>query len=143
EGRNLAMDYRWANDQLDQLPDMAGDLVRRRVTLIAAIGNNRPALAAKIATTSIPIVFVMGADPVGLGIVASLAKPGANITGITTLSSDQLSKRLQLLHDAVPDAKSFGLLVNPGNFGATSSVGRTPVELAQDAVRNWGGSVEV
>lgn len=143
EGQNLAMEFRWGNDQLDRLPGMAADLVRKRVALIAALGNNLPARAAKGATTNIPIVFSMGADPVRLGIVASLAKPGENITGVTTLTSDQLQKRLQLLHDVVPDAKSFGLLVNPTNFGPTSSVGRTPVELAQDAVRSWGGTVEV
>jgi putative ABC transport system substrate-binding protein len=143
EGRNLAMVFRWADDQLDRLPGMAADLVRRRVALIAAIGNSLPARAAKAATTTIPIVFSMGADPVGLGIVASLAKPGGNVTGITSLSSDQLEKRLQLLRDVVPSAKTFGLIINPGNQGPTSSVGRTPVELAQHAVRSWGGTVEV
>ena len=85
----------------------------------------------------------MGADPVQLGIVDGLSRPGGNITGVASLSADQLQKRLQLLHDAVPMAKIFGLIINPDNFGRTSSGRRTPVELAQEAVSRWGGTVEI
>jgi putative ABC transport system substrate-binding protein len=143
EGQNMAIEAHWANDQYDRLPAIAAELVRARVALIAAIGNNLPARAAKNATSTIPIVFVMGGDPVQLGIVDGLSRPGGNITGATSLTADQLQKRLQLLHDAVPTAKVFGLIINPDNFGLTSSRGRTPVELAQDAVRSWGGTIEV
>jgi putative ABC transport system substrate-binding protein len=122
---------------------MAAELVRARVALIFAIGNNLPARAAKAATSKIPIVFSMGADPVQLGIVDGLSRPGGNITGATGLYADQLQKRLQLLHDAVPTAKVFGLIINPDQFGRTSSSGRTPVELAQNAVSNWGGTIEI
>jgi putative ABC transport system substrate-binding protein len=143
EGQNIAIEARWANDQYDRLPAMAAELVRARVALITAVGNNLPARAAKNATSTIPIVFMMGADPVQLGIVDGLSRPGGNITGVTTLAADQLQKRLQLLHDAVPAAKVFGLIINPDNFGRTSSGRRTPVELAQDAVSSWGGTIEV
>jgi putative ABC transport system substrate-binding protein len=143
EGQNVAIEAHWANDQYDRLPAMAADLVRARVALIFAAGNNLPARAAKNATSTIPIVFTMGADPVQLGIVDGLSRPGGNITGVTSLAADQLQKRLQLLHDAVPMAKVFGLIINPNNFGRTSSERRTPVELAQDAVSSWGGNLEV
>jgi putative tryptophan/tyrosine transport system substrate-binding protein len=143
EGQNLAIEYRWADDQYDRLPDMAADLVRRRVSLIAAIGNNLTALAAKSATTTIPIVFTFGADPVQIGLVASLNRPGGNITGVTNLGGDSIQKRLQLLHDLVPNAQAFGFLVNPDNFGPTSTAGRTQMELAEDAVRGWGGTLQV
>jgi putative ABC transport system substrate-binding protein len=143
EGRNLAIEYRWADDQYDRLPDMAVDLVRKRVSLIAAIGNNLTALAAKSATTTTPIVFTNGADPVQIGLVASLNRPGGNITGVTTLASDSIQKRLQLLHDLAPNARVFGLLVNPDNVGATSSAGRTQIELAENTVRIWGGTLQV
>ena len=122
---------------------MAAELVRARVALIHATGNYLPARAAKNATSTIPIVFAMGADPVQLGIVDGLSRPGGNITGVSMLSADQLQKRLQLLHDAIPAARIFGLIINPDNFGRTSSGGRTPVELAQDAVSSWGGTIEV
>jgi putative ABC transport system substrate-binding protein len=139
----MAIEAHWANDQYDRLPAMAAELVRARVALIFAVGNYLPARAAKNATSTIPIVFYMGADPVQLRIVDGLSRPGGNITGVTVLAADQLQKRLQLLHDAVPTAKVFGLIINPDNFGRTSSGGRTPVELAQDAVSSWGGTVEV
>ena len=120
EGQNIAVEARWANNQYDRLPAMAAELVRARVALIHATGNYLPARAAKNATSTIPIVFAMGADPVQLGIVDGLSRPGGNITGITSLASDQVQKRLQLLHDAVPTAKVFGLIINPDNFGRTS-----------------------
>jgi putative ABC transport system substrate-binding protein len=122
---------------------MAADLVRARVSLIVTIGNNLPVRAAKAATSTIPIVFVMGADPVSLGLVASLNHPGGNITGVTTNVVDLLQKRLELLHDLVPNARRFGYLVNPDNFGPTSFSGRTQIELVENAVRTWGGTIEV
>jgi putative ABC transport system substrate-binding protein len=143
EGQNVAIESRWANDQYDRLPGLAADLVSRRVSLIAAIGNNLPARAAKGATSTVPIIFAMGADPVQLGLVASLNKPGGNITGITVLTSELIPKRLQLLHDLVPSAKLFGFLANPDNVTVNSLGTRTDIELAQDTVRNWGGSLEV
>jgi ABC-type uncharacterized transport system substrate-binding protein len=142
EGQNVAIEARWADDQYDRLPSMAAELVRARVALIAALGNSVPARAAKSATTTIPIVFAMGADPVQLGLVASLNRPGGNITGDTVLSVDMSPKRLQLLHDLVPSAKVFGHLVNPDNL-APSSDGRTVIELAEDTARMWGVTVQV
>jgi putative ABC transport system substrate-binding protein len=137
EGQNLVVEQRWANNQLDRLPEMAADLVRARVSLILAIGNNLPARAAKAATSTIPIVFVMGANPVALGLVASFNRPGGNITGATTVVVEIMRKRLQLLHDLVPNARRFGHLINPDNPS------RPPPQLAEDTVRTWGGTVEV
>jgi putative ABC transport system substrate-binding protein len=96
EGQSLAVEQRWANNQYDRLPEIADDLVRARVSLILAIGNNLPARAAKAATSTIPIVFIMGADHVTLGLVASLNHPGGNITGVTYAIVEVLQKRLQL-----------------------------------------------
>src|SRR5262249_53589791 len=115
EHRNVGIEYRWAEDQNDRLPALAADLVRRQVSLIGAVGNQRPALAAKAATASIPIVFLIGADPVQNGLVASLNRPGGNITGITQLQGTVVSKRMQVLHDLLPNAKVFGVLSNPDN----------------------------
>jgi putative ABC transport system substrate-binding protein len=143
EGQNVVIESRWANDQYDRLPELAADFVRKRVSLIVTLGTNLPARAAKGATTTIPIVFSMGADPVQLGVVASLNRPGGNITGISGLGIDLIQKRLQLLHELVPNAKAFGLLLNPDNIGPSSSAGRTQIELAQDAVHVWGGSLQV
>jgi putative ABC transport system substrate-binding protein len=137
EGQNLGVEQRWANNQYGRLPEMAADLVRARVSLMVAIGNNLPARAAKAATSTIPIVFFMGADPVALGLVTSLNHPGGNITGVTTIIVDIFQKRLQLLHDLVPNARRFGYLVNPDN------VPRVATDRARDAVRTWGGTVEV
>jgi putative ABC transport system substrate-binding protein len=137
EGRNVAIEYRWSGDQLGRLPAMATELVRRQVSLIAALGNQQPALAAKGATTTIPIVFAMGADPVENGLVASLNRPGGNITGMTQLSGTVVSKRIQILHDLVPNAKVYGVLRNPDN-------NREPiVRDTQDAVRALGGTMEL
>jgi putative ABC transport system substrate-binding protein len=113
EGRNVAMEYRWAEGQYDRLPALAADLVSRQVAMIVATGGNAPAQAAKQATTQIPIVFVSGGDPVRAGLVASLNRPGGNITGVTMMYSPLVAKRLQLLHQLVPKAVAIGVMVNP------------------------------
>ena len=119
EGQNVAMEYRYAENQYDRLPALAADLVRRRVAVIVA-GNPNAALAAKAATTTIPIVFVAAADPVASGLVASLNRPGANVTGSATLQTETGPKRLQLLRELIPNAALFGVLADPA-FPATPS----------------------
>jgi putative ABC transport system substrate-binding protein len=114
EGRNVAIEYRWADGQYEQLPALAADLVRRRVTVIAALGAPA-AVAAKAATTTIPIVIEVGSDPVEMRLVASLSRPGGNITGVSNLNIEVKPKKLQLLHEVVPTATIIGLLVNPAN----------------------------
>ncbi|MGH9894706.1 MAG: ABC transporter substrate-binding protein, partial [bacterium] len=112
EGRNVVIDFRWANGQYDRLPALAADLVRRRVSVIAAT-STPTGLPAKAATTSIPIVFVTGSDPVELGLVASLNRPGGNLTGVTTLAVGLGQKRLELMRELVPTATLIAVLVNP------------------------------
>ena len=120
EGRNVAIEYRWAENQPDRLPALAADLVRRRVAVIAAAGV-APALAAKAATTTIPIVFLTGTNPVALGLVASLSRPGGNLTGSTGLLDELAPKRLQLLREFIPNAALFGILTDP-SFPSTPSI---------------------
>jgi putative tryptophan/tyrosine transport system substrate-binding protein len=120
EGHNLQIEYRWADGKYDRLPAMAADLVGQRVTLIVASGAEPAAFAAKAATATIPIVMTMGSDPVKQGLVASLNRPGANATGATVYSFNMESKRLGLLHEAVPAAKTIAVLVNPASPGAES-----------------------
>ena len=115
EDQNAAIEYRWADDQYDRLPALAADLVRRRVSEIATGSNLVAAKAAKAATTTIPIVFLTGADPVKAGLVASLARPGGNLTGVTTLNLDLGPKRLEVLHQLVPTTTVMGVLINPIN----------------------------
>ena len=114
EGRNLAVEFRWAQGQYDRLPSLAAELVGRRVSLIATAGGEPTALAAKSATSDIPIVFVIGGDPVKPGLALSLNRPGGNSTGISLLTSDLESKRLGLLHELVPSGGLVAALVNPG-----------------------------
>jgi putative ABC transport system substrate-binding protein len=133
EGQNTEMEYRWADGQYDRLPELAADLVRRQVAVIFAAGSVAPALAAKAATTTIPIVFTNGVDPVQFGLVASLNRPAGNITGISFLTGDLGAKRLGLLHELLPKITTVGLLVKSDNPNAESAV-----QDAREAARSLG-----
>jgi putative ABC transport system substrate-binding protein len=113
EGRNLAIEYRWAEGHYDRLPALAAELVRKPVALIIAAGGSDPGRAARNATSSIPIVFISAADPIKAGLVASLNRPEANVTGISMIGSALEAKRLELLHELLPQAKTLGVLINP------------------------------
>jgi putative ABC transport system substrate-binding protein len=138
EGQNVAIEYRWAEGQYDRLPDLAADLVRRQVTVIAAMGGPPPALAAKAATTTIPIVFLLGIDPVRSGFVGSLNRPGGNMTGVSLLTAELAAKRLDLLHELVPAAAVVALLANP-----TNPITEPETRSAQDAARSLGMQARV
>jgi putative ABC transport system substrate-binding protein len=115
EGRNVAIEYRSAESRIERVPELIADLVRLRVDVIGAFGSTSLALAAKAATQTIPTIFFLGSDPVQIGLVASLARPGGNMTGITLITSEIVARRFGLLHEMVPDVTSIGLLVNPTN----------------------------
>jgi putative tryptophan/tyrosine transport system substrate-binding protein len=132
EGRNLAVEYHYADNNYDRLSELAADLVRRPVNLIMAAGDN-PALAAKAATPTIPIVFAVAGDPVQLGVVANLNRPGSNVTGVSFFSITVTPKRLGLLHELVPKATVIGLLANPNNSSAEAEV-----KEAEAAARELG-----
>jgi len=119
EGKNVAIEYRWAEDQSGHLPELAADLVRRKVDVIAALGGTNSVLAAKAATRTIPIVFMTGGDPVKLRVVNSLNRPEANVTGITNIFEDLGAKDIGLLHELIPGAKSVGFLINADNPNAS------------------------
>jgi len=129
---NVTIEYRWAEGQLGRLPELAGDLVRRRVSLIFAGGGPEPAFAAKAATSQIPIVFATGADPVKVGLVESLNRPGANVTGVTFLLNTLVSKELEILHHLQPKATVIAVLLNP-NLATTASQSRD-VQTAASAL---------
>jgi putative ABC transport system substrate-binding protein len=120
EGRNVTIEYRWAEGHYDRLPELAAELVRRHVNVLVAADSLVTAQAAKAATATIPIVFGIGTDPVQSGLVASFNRPGGNLTGAARLSSELEPKRLQLLHELIPTARTIALLVNPNNPGAES-----------------------
>jgi len=139
EGKSVTVEYRWAEDQYDQLPRLAADLVRRHVSVIAAPGSTPAVLAAHAATTTIPIVFGIATDPVELGLVTSLSRPGGNVTGVITLSLEVGPKRLELLHEMAPTATTVVLLVNPD-----SPVLSEPATMAaQAAARLLGVNLHV
>ena len=132
EGENVAVEYRWADNQAGRLPELAADLIRRGVAVIATFGN-APTLAAKAATTTIPVVFSVSEDPVKLGLVASLARPGGNVTGINFLAAEVTAKRLELLRALVPGALLIAVLVNP-----EAPVTETTLRELEDAAANTG-----
>jgi putative tryptophan/tyrosine transport system substrate-binding protein len=138
EGENVAIEYRWANGQYDRLPALVADLIGRQVAVIAA-NSPAPVMAAKAATTTIPIVFATGYDPVAAGLVASLARPGGNLTGVTSLTAEVGPKRVELLHELVPTAASIALLVNP----AAVAIRETISTDLQAAARKLGLQVHV
>jgi putative ABC transport system substrate-binding protein len=139
EGRNVAIDHRWTEDQNDRLPALAAELVGRKVAIIYAAGGTTAVAAAKAATATIPIVFNIGDDPVQAGLVASLSRPGGNVTGIAFINAQLTAKRIGLLHELLPAAEHFAILVNPDNQAAVAAV----TADAQAAIAIIGRQIEV
>jgi putative tryptophan/tyrosine transport system substrate-binding protein len=139
EGQNIAFDYRWAEGQYDRLPGLASDLVRRQVAVIITIGGELSGLAAKAATSTIPIVFAAGADPIRTGLAASLHRPGGNVTGIASLIAEMEPKRLGLLRELRPHATTIAVLVNPGYI----SQSEVQVSDLQTAAQSIGQDIEI
>jgi putative ABC transport system substrate-binding protein len=139
EGENVTVAYRWADGQYDRVPELAAELVRRKVGVIVVAGTTAAVLAAKAATTTIPIVFIVAEDPVKLGIVASLARPGGNMTGVNFFSVELVAKRLELLRELLPSAARVALLINPAN--ATSA--QATVRDVEAAARAIGLQIQV
>jgi len=139
EGRNVAIEYRWAEGQYDRFPAFATDLVRLKVAVIAAPGTTPAVVAAKAVTTTIPIVFATATDPVEAGLVASLNRPGGNVTGVAVLSAEMGAKQLELLHEVVPKASAIALLVNP----SSPVVAETQSRALQTAARTLGLGLHV
>jgi putative ABC transport system substrate-binding protein len=139
EGENLTVEYRWAEGKNDEMPALAAELARLNVSAIVALGSTPAALAAKGATTTIPVIFFVGTDPIRLGLVASLARPGGNLTGVTTLNEELISKRVELLHEAIPATTSIALLVNPTN----PSLAEPAIKEAETATRRLGLTLNV
>jgi ABC-type uncharacterized transport system substrate-binding protein len=138
EGRNVASEFRWADEQYDLLPALALELVRRQPALIVAVGGPAAALAAKSASETIPILFAIAGDPVQLGLVASVNRPGGNATGVSTLFSSIVAKQVETLHEVMPKAAMIGCLVNPKNPNAG-----TGIREAQEAARTLGLSLHI
>jgi ABC-type uncharacterized transport system substrate-binding protein len=139
DGRNVAIEYRWAEEQNDRLPALAAELVRQKVAVIYAGGGTFAVVAAKSATTTIPIIFVMGDDPVQAGLVASFNRPGGNVTGISFMNAQLTAKRIGLLHELMPAAERFAMLVNPGNQRVASAL----TADAQAAAAAIGRQIEI
>jgi putative ABC transport system substrate-binding protein len=134
DGRNVVIEYRWAEGHNDLLPALAADLVRRPVTVIAAPGSTPATLAAKAATSTIPIIFWVGGDPIGLGLVGSMNRPEGNLTGLTTLNHGLVAKRMELLHEVAPGTSSIAVLINP----TSPTLSKITIEEAQTAARGLG-----
>ena len=139
EGKDVAIEYRWAENQYDRFPALLADFIRHKVTVIVAVTGTPPALAAKAATATIPIVFVTGGDPVALGLVDSLSRPGGNLTGVATLTVELAPKQLEVLHELVPTATIIALLVNPTNPTNAETISRD----MQAAARTLGLQLHV
>jgi putative tryptophan/tyrosine transport system substrate-binding protein len=138
EGQNVAIDYRWAENQIARLPTLATELANRQVSVIVAGGSPASALAAKSATTAIPVVFMNAADPVGIGLVASFNRPGGNVTGVTLLSAELLAKRLGILRDLLPSVRKIAMLINPIRPGVDAQKAQM-----QEAARAIGLALQI